>query len=308
MGSRPDDHPRKKIDISLLQTFHHVARSGSFSAAARELNISYQSAANHVRRLEQMYGAKLVEAEKGSRLIHLTPQGKALRASLGRELETILSRISVLMHDVRTVLRVGVPQALFHHFFARVLAEFRQRDPDIELSFFERDTILEEMMLEGSLDVCISERHFGDSVITQHLICEYRLSLIYPQAWFDRTLTESEIGLLIDRPFISYEPGQTIRSRSLDFLSGIFGQEPNISTSTSGSTSIANLIKAGLGYAIVPQWCVPDGDRHVPKIILDGVKPVKIYYGNSAFLENNEYVTALYEACRNVILTELEGD
>ncbi|MDP3861367.1 MAG: LysR family transcriptional regulator, partial [Phaeovulum sp.] len=56
-----------KVDISLLQTFHLVARTGSFSAASRELNISYQSAANHVRRLEQMYGARLIEAEKGSR-------------------------------------------------------------------------------------------------------------------------------------------------------------------------------------------------------------------------------------------------
>lgn len=300
-----DSQAEKKIDISLLQTFHHVARLGSFSSAARELNISYQSAANHVRRLEQMYGAQLVEAEKGSRLVKLTPQGKALQASLGKELETILSRISVLMHDVRTVLRIGVPQAIFHHFFCRVLTEFRHQAPDIELSFFERDTVLEEMMLEGSLDVCISERLFGESVVTQHLLCEYKLSLIYPRAWFETDPDETHIGLFADKPLVTYEPGQTVRSRSLDYLGDRFGFRPTISTSTSGSTSITKIVEAGLGYAIVPEWCVGERDDRVGRIILNDLKPIKLYYGNTAFLERNEFVVCLYKTCRNVISKEL---
>ncbi len=308
MEKDPKGHMRKKIDLSLLQTFHHVANTGSFSSASRALNISYQSAANHVRRLEQMYGAKLVEAEKGSRQIKLTPQGKALRVTLGKELEAILSRISMLMHDVRSVLRVGLPQALFHHFFPRILKEFREHAPDIELSFFERDTTLEDLMLEGSLDVCISERFFGEFIVTQHLICEYYLSLIYPKSWYEKELTKADVALFTNRPFITYEPGQTIRGRSLDYLSEIFETTPDISTSTSGSTSITQMVETGLGYAIVPEWCISENNPHVGRVILNDVSPVKIYFGNSAFLEDNEYVRALFNACKTVITSELTLD
>ncbi|MCP4073245.1 MAG: LysR family transcriptional regulator [Hyphomicrobiales bacterium] len=291
----------------MLQTFHLVARTGSFSSASRKLNISYQTAANHVRRLEQMYGAKLVEAEKGSRAISLTPQGKALYASLGKELETILSRINTLMHDVRSVLRVGVPQAFFHHFFPKILTEFRKSAPDIELAFFERDTVLEEMMLEGSLDACVSERFFGEAVITQHLLGEYQLCLIYPVSWVEPEVSQIDISEFATRPFISYEPGQTLRSRAIDFLGAHFGGHPQIATTASGSTSITRLVDAGLGYAIVPEWCVETDDMRIGRVVLNEIQPVKVYFGNTAFLENNEFVLSLNAACNKVLASKLNA-
>ncbi len=290
-----------KIDISLLQTFHLVARTGSFSSAARELNISYQSAANQVRRLEQIYGAKLVLAEKGSRTISLSPQGKALHSSLGSELDNILSRIAVLMHDVHSVLRVGIPQALLIHFFPEILKKLRLTMPDIELSFFERDTILEDMILEGSLDVCISERFFGEASISQHLLGEYNLSLIYPREWVTDFDKEPEISFFSTKPFITYEPGQTIRSRAFDFLESYFKKEPVLNTTASGSITITKLVEAGLGYAVVPDWCASEENQFVRKIILNEIEPVKVYFGNTAFLEKNEYIILLRDACKQVM-------
>ncbi len=64
-----------KISLTLIQTFYEVARHGSFSGAARELNLSYQSAANHVRRLEQLLNGRLIETEQGAKRITLTPRG-----------------------------------------------------------------------------------------------------------------------------------------------------------------------------------------------------------------------------------------
>ncbi len=292
---------KPKIDISLLQTFHLVARTGSFSSAARELSISYQSAANQVRRLEQMYGAKLVEAEKGYRTISLTPQGKALHASLGHELDNILSRVSILMQDVNSALRFGVPQALLIYFFPKILKRFRKTSPDIELSFFERDTILEEMILDGSLDVCISERFFGEAAISQHLIGEYNLSLIYPKSWLSSTGEQKDIHFFANKPFITYEPGQTIRSRAIDYLSNSFTQPPLTTTTVSGSISITKLVKTGLGYAVVPEWCVQRNSPSMGKIILNKIERVKVYFGNPVYLESNENVISLRNICQLIM-------
>jgi len=297
----PPDH-RVKVDISLLQTFHLVARTGSFSAASRELSISYQSAANHVRRLEQMYGARLIDAEKGSRRVMLTPQGKALYASLGEELETILSRISVLLHDVHSVLRVGVPQALFHQFFPAILTRFRAKAPEIEMAFFERDTTLERMMMDGDLDAAVSERSFSHPAISQHLLGTYRLALVWPTAWSTGpdaiTPTVDALKCLIDRPFITYESGQMVRLRSFEYLTRMFGETPpRTSTTASGSTSVTRLIQEGLGYGIVPEWCIDDTVLGMSKIVLLEMEPMKLWFAHTAFLGGNRYIGLLKELC-----------
>lgn len=285
-----------KVDIALLQTFHLVARTGSFSAAARELNLSYQSAANHVRRLEQMYGARLLETEQGSRRVTLTAQGKALHASLGGELDTILSRISVLLHDVRSVLRVGVPQALFHHFFPGILRDFRAEVQDIDLTFFERDTLLESMMLEGALDAAVSERSFNQPAITQHELGSYRLSLVWPRAWGMDIMAQG-FEALIDRPFITYEPGQPLRTRSVEYLALRTGQAPRAAMSASGSTAVTQIIRAGLGYGVTPDWAVPEHDPEITKLVLHEIEPVRIWFSHTAFLGTNRYVRLLRQTC-----------
>ena len=172
-----------KISLTLIQTFYQVARHGSFSGAARELNLSYQSAANHVRRLEQLLKGKLIDSEQGAKRIALTPRGRALYNLLHPELDIMLERLTKLIENQRSSLRVGMPQAIFFYLFPRVLKRFREQFPDMEFSVYERDTVLAELVKNGSLDVCISERYFGDPVVPQRLLGSYRLSLVYPREW-----------------------------------------------------------------------------------------------------------------------------
>ncbi len=294
-----------RTDIALLQTFHLVAKTGSFSAAAKKLNMSYQTAANQVRRLEQIYRVRLVLPQKGSRHIMLTPQGHALHASLGDELDTILSRISLLLRDVRSVLRVGLPQALFHHFFPQILQRFGSRAGDIQLEFYERDVTLERMMIEGELDAVISERSFSTPLTSQQLIASYRLALVYPSEWVKAGSTAPSPEFFRNRDFLTYENEQKIRLRSENFLKEAFGELPRVAISTSGTTSIMAMVGHGLGYSIVPEWCVKDGDPKIGKLILETVEPMNIWFAHIAFLGENRFIKLLREACQETILDEI---
>lgn len=295
---------RFRTDIALLQTFHLVARLGSFSAAAKKLNVSYQTAANQVRRLEQIYRVRLVIPQKGSRQIVLTPQGHALHASLGDELDTILTRISVLLRDVRSVLRVGVPQALFHHFFPQILERFGRRAGDIQLEFYERDATLERMMIEGELDAVVSERSFSTPLVAQQLIASYRLALAYPRAWVGESAGQPGLGFFRDRDFLTYEDAQIIRVRSMDFLKAVYGEPPRIAISASGSTSITAMVDQGLGYSIVPEWCVKGDDPRIGKLILENVEPMKIWFAHVAFLSENRFIRLLREVSQETFSGE----
>lgn len=298
---------RGSISLTLIQTFYQVGSHGSFSGAARELNISYQSVANHVRRLEQILNAKLIESEQGAKRISLTPRGRTLFNLLHPEFDIMLERLSKLLENQRSALRVGMPQAIFYYLFPDVLKTFRERHTDIEIAAAERDTVLAELVKNGSLDICLSERHFGDPVVPQRLLGSYRLSLVYPSKWGTPPLPDEVPIWGRDRPFVTYEPGQTLRNLALDFLSRD-GAAVLPVISTSGSSSVKRCVEVGLGFAIIPSWCVREGDQSIASVKLTNLPAVGIYFGSADFLQNHPTVRELFDICHSQLVPrELEG-
>jgi molybdate transport repressor ModE-like protein len=290
-----------EISLTLIQTFYQVARHGSFSGAARELNLSYQSAANHVRRLEQILQAKLIESDQGAKRISLTPRGRTLYNLLHPELDIMLERLTKLIENQRSSLRVGMPQAIFFYLFPKVLARFREIYPEMEFTVYERDTVLAELVKNGSLDVCISERYFGDPVVPQRLLGSYRLSLVYPRAWGSPPDQQDIPSWAMDRPFITYEPGQTLRNLAVDFL-GRDGAAVQPVISTSGSSSVKRCVEEGLGFSIIPSWCVGPEDVTIYSAKLTNLPEVRVYFGNAGFLQKHPMVQQLFDDCRRELV------
>lgn len=292
-----------KISLPLVQTFYQVGKLGSYSAAARELNLSHPSISNHIRRLEHLIGERLVSAERGARRVELTPRGLDLYELIRPEFDIMLSRLTRLMERQRPVVRIGMPQGIFHDLFPKVVRGFRERHPTVELVVYERDTALPEMVRRGTLDIFVAERHFGDPVLMQQLLGRYGLTLIYPRSWgaapADRDVPKWALG----RPFVSHEPGQTIRDIAIDFLSpnGVT-VEPIISVSS--SVSIKRYVSEGLGYSILPSWSVEPENQNVAAVPLPNLTPVPIYFGTAQFLKESELVISVLELCRK----ELSGD
>jgi LysR family transcriptional regulator, low CO2-responsive transcriptional regulator len=284
-------------NLTLLQTFYHLAHEGSYSAAARNLGLSYQSVANHVRRLEQMIGDKLVESEKGGKQVALTPRGHAMYKLLHPELDIMLKRLALLIDKERPVLRVGLPQAAFFYLFPGILRRMQREHEGIEIRALERDTVLPDLVKDGSLDVCISESFFGDPMVPQRLLGVYQLCLVVPRSWEIEPSEENISEQLKDRPFITYEPGQTLRNFAIDFLvqSGI---EASVSVSTSGSSSVKRCVEEGLGFAIIPSWCIEADEPRLLSVVLENIPEIKMYFGHAQFLSNSVYVKSLYDACQ----------
>jgi len=284
-------------NLTLMQTFYQLAHEGSYSAAARNLGLSYQSVANHVRRLEQMVGDKLVESEQGGKQVTLTPRGHAMYNLLHPELEIMLKRLALLIDKERPVLRIGLPQAAFFYLFPKILRRVQREHEGIELQALERDTMLPELVKDGSLDVCISESFFGDPMVPQRLLGVYHLSLVVPRAWELAPSEENIIECVRERPFITYEPGQTLRNIAIDFLvqSGI---EATVSVSTSGSSGVKRCVEEGLGFAIIPTWCIEPDEPQIQSVVLRSIPEIKVYFGHAQFLSESVYVKSLYEACQ----------
>jgi LysR family transcriptional regulator, low CO2-responsive transcriptional regulator len=285
------------IRLNQIQTFYLVAKHGSFSGAARLLNISYQSVANHIRRLEQVMGEGLVVAGRGTRSIALTPRGRSLFRLLEPELNIMLDRLSEVVEKQRPILRIGLPQAVLYYLFPPALERFHAEHPEVQFLTFERDTVLADLLASGSLDVAMSERFFGDPAIVQRLLGTYHVSLILPQPWDPPESLEAIPQWAQDKPFVTYEPGQTLRNESLDFLS-VEGRIPDIFMSASSTSCVKRFVAAGMGFSIVPSWALDAADATMRTMELRNLPETKLYFCHAQFLVGNDYVQSLYEACR----------
>ncbi|WP_447921725.1 LysR family transcriptional regulator [Achromobacter aegrifaciens] len=294
-----------EVNLTLTQTFFLAAQEGTYSAAARRLNISYQSVANRIRRLEQRVGEKLVIAERGAKSITLTPRGTSLYRLLEPEFDAMLTRLGSLIDKERPVIRIGMPQAIFFYLLAPVLTEFRRLHPTVEIVGYERDVSLPELIHSGSLDVCLSERYFGNTVMSQRVICHYRPALVCPASW---PLPANEAAIpkwALGRPLITHEPGQMMRNMALEYLS-VDNEQPRVVVSTSTSASAKRCVDEGLGFALLPTWCIEESDKHIQFVALTKAPKIPIYFGEATFLRSNPFVQSLYKLCLDVLAKSVE--
>lgn len=295
----------QEVNLTLTQTFFIVAQEGTYSAAARRLDMSYQSVANHIRRLEQQVGEKLVVSEQGARSITLTPRGTSLYRLLEPEFDAMLKRLGSLIDKERPVIRIGMPQAIFFYLMPSVLKEFRRLHPTVEVVGYERDVSLPELIHSGSLDACLSERYFGNPVMAQQVICHYQPALVFPSSWPPPACEAAVPEWACGRPLVTHEPGHMLRNIALDYLS-INHEHPRIAVSMSTSTSAKRCIDEGLGFALLPTWCIDETDSHLHCIVLSNAPKIPIYFGEAPFLRTNPLIRSLHQLCLEVLTTTVQ--
>lgn len=95
------------INVTHLRAFHAVATEGSFSKAARALNVGQPTLSSQVKALEAGYGVRLFD--RRGRGVQLTDLGRSLAevtnrlTSLQEEAEALLSGAENLAHGTLTV-------------------------------------------------------------------------------------------------------------------------------------------------------------------------------------------------------------
>ncbi|WP_242333488.1 MULTISPECIES: LysR family transcriptional regulator [unclassified Anaeromyxobacter] len=122
------------MDLNLLTVFEAVARSRSFSAAAKELGLPKSSVSRGVARLEGELGAQLLL--RTTRQVALTTAGTALydrAAPLLRSVQAALGEVPAQEEEPRGLLRVTAPVDLGVLFLAEVVTRYTARYPSVSV-------------------------------------------------------------------------------------------------------------------------------------------------------------------------------
>ena len=141
------------MDLELYRTFLAIVDSGSFTAAARHVNLTQSAVSQQVRRLEDMLGQPLFERLTGA--VVPTEYGKSILRPARSMLETQSEILQIFRPTTfQGVVVVGVADAYVNRILKDVTDEFMKLLPEAAMSVIIDDSLgLSRRIAEGSVDL-----------------------------------------------------------------------------------------------------------------------------------------------------------
>jgi len=152
-------------DTVLLRTFVAICDSGSFTRAAREVNLTQSAVSHHVKRLEDQIGSRLIL--RNARGVRLTEHGEVLLSYARRILALNKEAEHRLGRDGGGLIRIGAPEYFDLHTLSSLLGQFSARYPAVRLQIeLGIGPDISALLDEGELDIAIvtNEIREGDGV------------------------------------------------------------------------------------------------------------------------------------------------
>lgn len=261
----------RDLELRHLAALDAVATEGTFGRAAERLGYTQSAVSQQIAALERIIGAKVFDRPGGPRPVELTPIGAQL-LERGREL---LTRVDVMGEELERFrlgasgrLTVGAFQSVSVSILPAVVGRLREEAPDLELRVFETDIDdeLHERLANGALDVSfVVDSAVPDTFERRHLLDDPFVLLAPPGAFPDGPV---EIEELIGQPMI----GQHANSCQLLNEAGLraAGCEPSYVFRTNDNGTVAAMVRAGMGLAVLPLLCTEPED---PRVALHPLAP-----------------------------------
>jgi LysR family glycine cleavage system transcriptional activator len=128
--------------LSALRAFAAVAEAGSFSAAARRLNVTHAAVAQQVRALEEHLGVSL--AVRDGRALALTAEGGKLAAALAEGFGAVQRGLAALREqDADRPVKVTLTPGFAVQWLMPRLRDFWEKHPDIGLSLHPENRVVD---------------------------------------------------------------------------------------------------------------------------------------------------------------------
>ncbi len=171
--------------LAEMLIFSEVVRQGSFSAAARRLDLSPSAVSKQIGRLEDRLGARLFN--RTTRKLSLTEGGESFYArcqSILEEIDEAESAVAEMGGLPQGTLRVSSTAGFGKLQIVPVVPEFLDRYPNIRVELEITDRAVD--IVEESIDVAIRLGELSDSSLVARKLGESRRIICASPAYLER--------------------------------------------------------------------------------------------------------------------------
>lgn len=277
--------------VNDILVFLAVVEAGSFVAGGNVFGLSRSTAGKAVARLEDGYGARLLN--RTTRALDLTEEGRSLyergqvvRAAIEAADNTIATDSGV----PRGTLRVTAPDALGRRLLLPTVYRFMERWPEmqIEMSFSDRvDSVVEKGF---DLSIRIGVHPPNEGLITRTLL-QAQVFLCAAPSYFEKRDRPENIEQLGRHDLLQFASRGQRQSWHLQETDGTWVRaEGRVRLRLDSAGALREAALAGLGIALLPQLLVrtdiAEGRlEHVLPRVNPGTVPVIALYPHKRLLE-----------------------
>lgn len=255
------------MDLKQLEYFVRVAEMGSFTRASISLDVAQPALSRQIRLLEvelrqnllTRNGRGAVPTEAGKLLLEhgrgILHQVALTREELGAARGALAGRVSI-----------GLPPSLSKLITVPLAKAFAQQLPKAQLSLTEGFSVLmHEGLRLGNLDMAVLYNPEQSSDLEMATLHEDVLTLISPATSADKAKkeTRASLGDVADLPLILPSRPNAFRILIEGEMMTI-GKRPNVILEVDGLNAILNLVKEGMGHAILPGYTLSNFDNASP--------------------------------------------
>jgi len=254
---------QNQMKLSQLRIFVAVAKQGSFSEAALQLEMSQSAVSHAIATLENHLGVMLLV--RGRHGAHLTPVGERIlehaREIVGRA-EKISKEAELSKGLQGGQVRIASFRSVATHLLPTVIAHFHQRFPAIAVSLTEHDDYpqVEQALQAERADIGFTFLPASDDLEVWEIVRDEFIALLPPTFRLAGVrLTWQE---LVDQPLIMPPIGNVMMQQVYDHVQS-FGYALNVVYEVETDATIVNLVAQGLGATVLPRLAAEPIPPHI---------------------------------------------
>ncbi len=261
-----------------LEYFIALAEELHFGLAAKRCFVSQPTLSSQFKLLEESLATVLVE--RGATGIRLTAAGERLLPVARQALEVLDDFVTVAeagRENLGGLIRLGVPSTFGPYFMPYLLPVLKARYPDLELYIREeRPSVLEQQILDGSLDCIISPDLTESERLQVAQLCEEEVSLAVPHSHplaglevIPVALLKGERLLTLSQGFRLYDNVQTLaRTAGAEFRQDYEGTSLD---------ALRQMVSIGMGLCLFPAAYIASEFGKETQLVLKQVEDVKMH-------------------------------
>jgi DNA-binding transcriptional LysR family regulator len=238
-----------------LRVFALVAELRSFSTAADRLGLSPAMVSKHVQAVEARVGARLLN--RTSRSVSMTEAGAAYLSTVRSLLDGLDQAEAQLSHATlspRGILKMSLPVWMATPRFARLLAAFHARNPEVTLDLDLSGRKVN--LVDEGFDLALRVTPTLDEALIARRLATIHFVMVATPALLDKLGRPDSIANLKDAPFLAYSavaPDGRIRlGKGTDSLE--LNLQPVLISGNETLLRFAAL--EGIGLSFMPHWLI----------------------------------------------------
>lgn len=251
-------HGMKKMDkLEAMRMFVRVVESGSFSRAARDLNVSQPTVSKQLAALEARLRTQLLA--RNSRALAVTPAGQDYYEATVRileEIDSVEERVLAGQSNPTGLVRVTLSPAFGRMFVIPRLPDFRNRFPDVSIEMEVSGRHVD--LIEEGIDVAIRIGRLSDSALVARRIGDMRMITLASAAYLARHGTPQTLEDLRDHQWIGYVHQGDVVGWGFQLDGQSVTVDGGGAFRTNDAEHVRGAVLAGLGIAHHASWLFTD--------------------------------------------------